>query len=101
MQQDNYDGLRSCTACGIRLMIPFHMLGACAQCPQCGKHFIVKDGDTSEAQSRELDRRVATALNRPRQPSSIIDGGGAADVPEYSLCNRGISVFSSGGIHHG
>jgi predicted RNA-binding Zn-ribbon protein involved in translation (DUF1610 family) len=73
MQQDNYNGLKSCTVCGIRLMIPTFMLGQCAQCPQCGRHFIAKDGDASRAESEELERRIETALNRARRASSTVD----------------------------
>ena len=73
MQQDNYDGLQSCTGCGIRLMIPTFMLGQLAQCPKCGRHFIVKDADASRAESEEFDRRVEAALNRPCHASSTIN----------------------------
>jgi hypothetical protein len=78
MQQDKYEGLQSCTVCGMHLMIPTFMLGQRAQCPQCGRHFIVKDGDASRAESEELDRRIEAALNRARRASSTIDCSVAA-----------------------
>jgi len=64
MQKDNIGGLQSCATCGRRLIIPTHVIGQWVQCPQCGRHFVAKDGDALRIEFEELDRRVELALNR-------------------------------------